>query len=262
MICDAIFLVSSVRVLPFPFEHVPATLSLDLPLLIPFLLDAMDRSFARNAEIEQELVRLQRDVRNIRRRQSRATSVPIAMWRVATAIFALTHPAVEPPCLYLEQRWQHWQSHHDGMHARLQAWHAHVLASSGMSAVLQPETKEGRRALLKAQTFVQEMQLHHWVENANVRQGIAPRSSVLLHRASTQLPTQSARTLVRPNMNVKYKLQWLRRWRRRWKVGLGPMQPRDFLPVAECQMKVNTKKSCPPSCPSLPSNSVTPSPRE
>ena len=87
--------------------------------------------------------------------------------------------------------------------------------------------------------FLQELQLHTWVENANIGQGIAPRSSILVHRASTHVPLETTRTLVRSGMKMKLKLQWLRRWRRRWNIGLGSIQPRDFLPVAECQKKVH-----------------------
>ena len=113
----------------------------------------MDRLCARNAEIEQELVKLDRDVRNAKRREERAAIVPSATWRIATTILALKHPAVEPSCLYLEQRWRNWQSHHADMHARLQMWHADVLATSGMSAVVQPEMKQGKLALRKAEVF-------------------------------------------------------------------------------------------------------------
>ena len=197
----------------------------------------MDQTFQRSVEIANELARLKKEVRSVQRREQRDSKVPAAMWRVAIVIFVLTHPSIEPACLYLEQRWQHWHSQHQETQQRLHDWYAQLLATSGVAAVLQPTTTVGRGALQKAQTFVQEMQLHTWVDNANVQKGIAPQSSILVLRASTPSTSLGTQTLMRVSMKTKCKLQWLRRWRRRWRVGLGPVQARDTLPPAECRMK-------------------------
>ena len=197
----------------------------------------MEQALVRKAEIDRDLARLRNEVRVTRRRDARQCTVPNVMWQVATAIFVLTHPAVEPACWYLEQRWRHWDSQKENVRRYLQAWYAGLLATSTVASVLQPSTSAARDALQKATTFVQELQLHDWVDNANRAQGIAPMSSVLIDQATGQLPSSRTKPLLYVGMRKKYKLQWLRRWRRRWRVGLGPLQPRDTLPPAECQRK-------------------------
>ena len=171
------------------------------------------------------------------------------MWRIATAVLVMTHPATEPACLYLEQRWRHWNEHQDAARQRLQLWHSRVAATSGFDAVMQPSTASGQTALKKAQAFLQEMRLHNFVDEANRSKGIAPRTSVLINNATCQ-STLSPPPLLRLTMKRKYQLQWLRRWRRRWDVGLGPLEARDTLPPVECRKKVLAKKnpfglSCP-----------------
>ena len=198
----------------------------------------MEQALARKAEIDRELGRLRKEARVTRRRDARKCTVPTVMWQVVTAIFVLTHPAVEPACWYLEQRWRHWDSQKENVRSCLQAWYAGLLATSTVASVLQPSTSAARDALQKATTFVQELQLHDWVDNANRAQGIAPMSSVLIDQATGQLPSSRTKPLLYVGMRKKYKLQWLRRWRRRWRVGLGPLQPRDTLPPAECQRNV------------------------
>ena len=203
----------------------------------------MEQAMVRKAEIDRDLARLRNEVRVTRRRDARQCTVPNVMWQVATAIFVLTHPAVEPACWYLEQRWRHWDSQKENVRRYLQAWYAGLLATSTVASVLQPRTSAARDTLQKATTFVQELQLHDWVDNANRAQGIAPMSSVLIDQATGQLPSSRTKPLLYVGMRKKYKLQWLRRWRRRWRVGLGPLQPRDTLPPAECQRNVFFPKS-------------------
>ena len=86
--------------------------------------------------------------------------------------------------------------------------------------------------------FVAEFRLHSWVDNANVQQCIAPLSSVMLERAAGRATSSTEVSLMRPNMQRKIQLQWLRRWRRRWRVGFGSILARDTLPPAECRKKV------------------------
>ena len=207
----------------------------------PINSEAMDESACRRMEFDTQLNQLKKNVRNEQRRQNRISSIPDAMWRVATAVLVMTHPATEPACLYLEQRWRHWNDHQDAARQRLQLWHSRVAATSGFDAVMQPSTASGQTALKKAQAFLQEMRLHNFVDEANRSKGIAPRTSVLINNATCQ-STLSPPPLLRLTMKRKYQLQWLRRWRRRWDVGLGPLQARDTLPPVECRKKVLAQK--------------------
>ena len=70
--------------------------------------------------------------------------------------------------------------------------------------------------------LLQQLQLHAWVENPNIGQGIAPESSFLIRRPSTNVPLKTTCTLVRSGMKMKIKLQWLRKWRQHRNNGLGP----------------------------------------
>lgn len=198
---------------------------------------AMETARSRNAEIEAELARVKKEIRNTRRQQKRELGVPASLWRVATVIFALTHPAVEPAATFLEQKWQHWSSEQDRVATRLRGWYAQLLLTSTAATVLQPTTKIGRTSLTKAQSFLQELDLHQWVDNANKMQGIAPMSSIVLERAERRDASTSRQPLLTMGTQRKNKLQWLRRWRRRWKVGLGALPTRDTLPPAECAQK-------------------------
>ena len=199
---------------------------------------AVEMAQAREAEIQADLARVRRELRNTRQRQARQLQLPAAMWRVATVIFALTHPNVEPAATFLEQRWQHWDAEQDRMKMRLRGWHAQLLLTGTAETVLQPTSKTGQTAMAKAKRFLQELELHTWVNDANTTQGIAPMSSIVLDRAVRDTSTANSAPLLRVTAPHKSKLQWLRRWRRRWQVGLGALQARDTLPPAECATKV------------------------
>ena len=69
------------------------------------MLGAMERARARSAAIEADLARVNKQLRNERRKRKRQSCVPGALWRVATVIFALTHPDVEHAATFLEQKW-------------------------------------------------------------------------------------------------------------------------------------------------------------
>ena len=198
---------------------------------------AMDASQTRHAEIVAELARVNKDLRNTLRREKRRLSVPASLWRVVTIIYALTHPAVEPAGTFLKQKWQHWGSEEDRIKILLRGWYAQLLFLSSVNSVLQPTTKIGRDSLSKAQSFLQEFELHKWVDKANKTQGIAPMSSIMLQRAGRIDHVTGRLPILKSSTQRKHQFQWLRRWRRRWNVGLGAMKPRDTLPPAECAQK-------------------------
>ena len=199
--------------------------------------DPMDATQARKDEIQKELDRVTREIRNTRRRHSRQIAVPPSLWRVATTIFAMTHPDVEPAATFLEQRWQRWHEERRRVEPLLRGWYAQLLLTSTVAAVLVPSTRVGRTAVMQARTFLQELDLHQWVDVANKTQGIAPMSSIMLERAAQSGASTNQSPLLRESSLRKSNLQWLRRWRRRWGVGLGALRPRDTLPPAECVRK-------------------------
>ena len=209
-----------------------------VPSLIVF---AMDMPQCHHVELDKRLDRLKKDLRNAQRRQQRLSTVPEAMWRIAAAIFIMAHPATEPACLYLEQRWKHWHDNQDAARQRLNLWHAELSSTTGFGFVLKPDTPSGEAALNKARRFLQEIQLHKFVDEANRTKGIAPLTSALVNKAASQ-STLSLPPLVALKTKRKHQLQWLRRWRRRWNIGLGSLHARDTLPAMECRKKVLSKK--------------------
>ena len=197
----------------------------------------MEDVHAKHAKLQSQLSYLSRRLRNDRRRTQRTCCVPPFLWQVVTAIFVLSHPTLDIACLYLERKWKHWHKHSGECRARLTDWHANLQATDGVQSVLQPATPSMQRALRTAQRFLQELNLHAWVDDANQSQGIAPLSSVMLHHARATEPPATVTPLVRAGMKRKSQLQWLRRWRRRWNVGLGSVAARDTLAPAQCQEK-------------------------
>ena len=198
---------------------------------------AMDPTRSRQEQIRKELAQVAREIRNTRRKQNRQVAVPAALWRVATVIFALTHPDVEPAATFLEQRWKHWSAEQHRVEPLLRGWYAQLMLTSTVATVLEPATRIGRASVSQARSFLQELELHKWVDVANKTQGIAPMSSIMLERAEQGDAATNQPPLLKMSSQRKCKLQWLRRWRRRWKVGLGALRPRDTLPPAECASK-------------------------
>ena len=168
---------------------------------------AMDPSRTGHAEIEAELARVKKKLRNTRRQQNRQVMVPAALWRGATVIFALTHPAVEPAGTFLKQKWQHWSSEEYRVKTLLRGWYAQLLLLSTVTTVSQPTTKIGRDSLSQAQSFLQELELHRWVDDANKTQGVAPMSSIMLQRAGRIDPITGRPSLLKMSTHRKYQLQ-------------------------------------------------------
>ena len=95
---------------------------------------------SRHVQIQNELARVAKEIRKTRRRQNRQVIVPAALWRVATIVFAFTHPDVEPAAAFLGQRWKHWSAEHHRMRTLLQGWSAQLLLTLTVATVLEPAT--------------------------------------------------------------------------------------------------------------------------
>ena len=234
------------HMLLFMFE---AQLQLKFAVVVPVCSDPMpdsqvDAAKASLLAVNSALRKVNRDVRNRARQQARMKSIPQAMWHVATAIFALTHPAVEPACLFLEHKWPRWdEGKRNETMFRLQQWHTMMASTTGFGTILSPDTSAGQHHLKQARRFLDERRLHRWVDDTNKRKKIAPTSAVLLQETARSSAESTVFGLVSPTTKHKSKMQWLRRWRRRWDVVLGPLAARDTLPPEQCRKKVAVKHS-------------------
>jgi len=115
----------------------------------------MDRAVARSITIDQELLRVKREIRNAQRRGARRYEIPRGMAKILTAIFVLTHPSVELACAYLEHKWPQWNSDRDQLHTQLQNWYGQMLTSTGIDSVLNPTTTSWQSVLRKAKFLLQ-----------------------------------------------------------------------------------------------------------
>lgn len=198
----------------------------------------MEQLQARQLEVELRLAQLSREARDARRSQRRNMTVPPVMWRIATVIGVLTHPRLEPPCLYLLQKRNRLEPMKDELRTRLADWYSSHVTPATRTEILHPSTKEGKLALIAASHFVNEMKLHAWVEDVNISNGIAPRTSVVLNKSASIAPVALTTGPSAAPKGRKHQLQWLRRWRRRWGVKLASLAARDTLPSETCQRKV------------------------
>ena len=190
--------------------------------------------------IETKLNGACKKIRSIRRRQHRERKVPIPLRRVVKVIFALSHPQEQPAIVFLNQNFSH-HVEEKKVKRWLRNWYAQCVQNYAVDSLLNPTTKIGRSALARAKRFLQEFELHEWVETTNASKAIAPMTGVLLRRASSSAGPGESPPLLRMDTKFKHQLQWLKRWRRRWQVGLGSLVARDTLSPASCRQKAHGK---------------------
>ena len=200
----------------------------------------MDALVRQENMLRQALTKVSKQVRSQQRAEKRQSNVPTKMWHVATAILAMTHPDLTPACTFLEKKWEHWWSHDTTTIDKLNRWYATMQATSGFDSILHPTTSSGTRALHVAHGFMNEWNLHLWLENTNVQKAIAPSSRTMMERLHSISSQSEGSRPVRTYKSNKQRRQWLGRWRLRWNVGLGGLAARDTLPLSQCQTKVST----------------------
>lgn len=96
---------------------------------------------------------------------------------------------------------------------------------------LQEPTAPGHSTTVtrRATRFVKEFNLSRWVHDRNIKEGIAPVSSIVAERAVASgcmsATPQSEKTNV--------QRQWLKRFRKRWGITVGRIPPREQVPPEE-----------------------------
>ena len=95
------------------------------------------------------------------------------------------------------------------------------------------------RAVVSANKYLRELELHGWVTQQNLHKGLAPTDAILMRglvpgAAGAVEPAAAVPTAAK---TTKHARQWLRRWRRRWGVSLARMAVRQWMPDAVTQQK-------------------------
>jgi hypothetical protein len=90
--------------------------------------------------------------------------------------------------------------------------------------------------------FLEEIMIYRWVENLNLRSGIAP-SVVRIHKYRCEHRSPLAlRYLGSPSMLKRRSVnQWVHRWRLRWHITRGTIQCREHVLAEEASFKAKSK---------------------
>lgn len=91
----------------------------------------------------------------------------------------------------------------------------------------------------KAAKFLKEYKLAQWVQDRNMKQNIAPVTSLVAKEAVKSGLLQSKGTPCKQ----KSENQWLRRFRRRWNITMGRIPAREHVPPEERRDKVSVKRT-------------------
>ena len=119
---------------------------------------------------------------------------------------------------------------------------------AGRECVVSPKTMLGKRALSRAQKFLQERDLREWIRSVNLERGLAPKGKdiraefVRLTSSRQALGTRGGQCLSR---------HWYRRYSRRWALKTGKLPIGERLSSEEMEKKASSGDRS-NSCPSLP----------
>ena len=182
---------------------------------------------------------LRRQVLTAARQDARAQVLCRRDELTARAILELTHGDDQAVVCYVHQGRHLSERSIAGV---LTALHAGTASSQPQAGVDGPRcactTSAWRRALGRAQTFLQERSLQEWVRDQNLANGIAPTSGTVLNMGRPAAGMSELTASGGGDMKRKYKLQWLRRWRRRWGTRIGTLPCREWLQKAAKMHKV------------------------
>ena len=124
--------------------------------------------------------------------------------------------------------------------------HEHIKA--GKECVVSPRSMLGKKALSRAQKFLQERDLREWIRSVNLERGLAPKGKdiraefVRLTSSRQALGTRGGQCLSR---------HWYRRYSRRWALKTGKLPIGERLSSEEMEKKASSGDRS-NSCPGLP----------
>ena len=99
------------------------------------------------------------------------------------------------------------------------------------------------KAQRAARKWLQERDLHKWVDKQNVEQGVAPSCQSVLQRRRELLMSLSPQEIPAAYSDPKSGYKWLNRFRRRWSVSLGSFPSMPVMSVAHMRNKAGSGTS-------------------
>jgi hypothetical protein len=197
------------------------------------------------SDVDDRLHDVQDNLKACYRARKRARfTVSEHVWKVACLIFALASTK-EVALSYLEKHSLREDLDLEVETNRLELWYRSLSTHDVGNLFKNPSSKKHAGQMSKAQKHVAEHDLHQWVEEQNIKKGIAPPSGTVLkkmHRIRQEQESASG-ALSFPAQLQRSKLQWLKRWRRRWCVVQGRIQLREHVTAEEAMAKAT-----PPVC--------------
>lgn len=171
-------------------------------------------------ELTQEAKKVRGELRQTTKRMGPKGDISEWKWKVACGIIILSNGSIAAGVAYiLLGSSETTDEHIKEITNKFDTWWNSGTAESRDDKVLNPTTKQGVAALVRARKIVAEQDLVRWVHDVNIRHGIAPDTSVLNSRRPPEQQCVSQRT----------RTQWGRRWRARWSIGLGRFAARERL---------------------------------
>ena len=188
---------------------------------------------ARSKAAATALRRAQRAEKQRTRRQFSNTQM-----RVARSLICLCNGQVDHARLYLQTCEPSAQSTVEAKLHEITSWWCTTTQDELSAWTSAPACAAERHALRAAKAFLTDKQLHRFVEDANMSQGIAPVTAVLLNELQDMsLSVHAASDPSGMPRKRRSQCQWLRRWRHRWDVTRGRLAVREEVPHAEAHSK-------------------------
>ena len=226
--------------------------SISQPFGVVFLIGqpgVMDDGQKQLARQTAALKRLRQEIQTARRKQrellaprrkKKQSEWPLVL-QTALAVWAANNSLV-PAIEYLMHIPKNSRYHRQSMEEQLRA-KVNSMDDNRRIELLQPTTKLGQLALLKARKFLREADLHSWVRVQNTQKGLAPSNNALWRRCCSGGNGQALANSVAEWTPITRKfigrLQWLRRWKQRWNIKSGHFKPGDKLPLETLRAKVH-----------------------
>lgn len=185
--------------------------------------------------LQTSLDEVARQLRLLRRRKDAEARAEQRLWQTACLVRWLAPGAPEAAVAFLEKHRPEDGTERAQWARQLEVAETSTTAEERARLTTFPGSVQERRRLKRAQAWLHEFRLHNWIDDLNVRKGIAPVTAVVLEELQRRV--SAAPEPGRLPLKGKHREQWLRRWRRRWGIRLARLLPGERLPPDACVRK-------------------------
>ena len=180
-------------------------------------------------QINLELQKLKRGLKNERRRSGRGGRIPQIVWLTARMIMILGSADTEAAMAYVTMKRSLSQRKKEALRVDLKR--DFELEGEALRELVNREERGApvASAMRQANRFLSEWRVHSWVEKQNVTKSIAPLTNHMIREVQSE-------TLCKATIR-RHMFQWVRRWRRRWQMTLGTFSSQEAVDVQSAQRK-------------------------